>query len=154
MDIKTFEDLITWARELHTNLSQCLSECSTKNPDERAQALLTYLAGHESELARITAEFEKQADPKALKTRVYDYLNNEHKRIKTHRNCDGHYADLDFDGIEREVFAFHDQLIDLYDSLAGKAEIPEAKELVESMRAMEEHEAKRLASQVGRMDDL
>ncbi len=154
MDIKTFEDLITWARDLHTNLSQCLSECAAKNQDERASALLTYLADHESELARITEEFEKQADPKALKTRIYDYLDNEHKRIKAHQNCDGHYASLDFDGIEREVFAFHDQLIDLYDSLAGKAEIPEAKELVESMKAMEEHEAMRLASQIGRMNDL
>ena len=154
MEISTFEDLIMWARELHTNLSQCLSECSTKNPDERAQALLTYLAAHEAELARITVEFEKQADPKALKTRVYDYLNNEHKRIKGHRSCDGHYANLDFDAIEREIFAFHDQLVDLYDSLAGKAEIPEAKELVDSMRAMEEHEAMRLASQIGRMNDL
>jgi hypothetical protein len=154
MEISTFEDLIMWARELHTNLSECLSECSTKNPDERAQALLTYLAAHEAELARITAEFEKQADSKALKTRVYDYLNNEHKRIKSHRSCDGHYANLDFESIEREVFSFHDQLIDLYDSLAGKAEIPEAKELVESMQEMEEHEAMRLASQIGRMNDL
>ncbi len=154
MDIKTFEDLIIWARELHTNLSQCLSECSTKNQDERASSLLNYLANHESELARITEEFEKQADPKALKTRIYDYLDREHKRIKAHKSCDGHYANLDFDGIEREVFAFHDQLIDLYDSLAGKAEIPEAKELVESMKAMEEHEAMRLASQIGRMNDV
>lgn len=154
MEIRTFEDLIMWARDLHTNLSQCLSECATKNPDERAQALLSYLSAHESELASITAEFEKQADPKALKTRVYDYLDNEHKRIKAHQHCDGHYANLDFEGIEREVFAFHDQLIDLYDSLSGKAEIPEAKELVESMQAMEEHEAMRLASQIGRMNDL
>ncbi|NMT62387.1 ATPase [Marinobacter orientalis] len=154
MDIKTFEDLIIWARELHANLSRCLSECSSKHPNEQAQGLLTYLAGHESELARITAEFEKQAAPNALKTRVYDYLNGEHKRIKAHETCDGHYADLDFDGIEREVFAFHDQLIDLYDSLAGKAEIPEAKELVESMRTMEEQEAMRLASQVSRMNDV
>lgn len=154
MDIKTFDDLISWARDLHTNLSRCLSECSTKNQDERASALLAYLADHESELARITAEFEKQADPKALQTRIYDYLDNEHKRIKAHQSCDGHYANLDFDRIEREIFAFHDQLIDLYDSLAGKAEIPEAKELVESMQAMEEHEAKRLASQIGRMNDL
>ncbi|MDL0431149.1 ATPase [Marinobacter sp. TBZ242] len=154
MDIKTFEDLITWALELHTNLSRCLSECSGKNQDERASALLSYLAEHESELARITAEFEKQADPKALKTRIYDYLDNEHKRIKAHQICDDHYAGLDFESIEREVFAFHDQLIDLYDSLAGKAEIPEAKELVESLKAMEEHEAMRLASQIGRMNDV
>lgn len=154
MDIKTFEDLITWARDLHAHLSRCLSECSSKHQEERAQALLTYLSDHEAELARITDEFEKQGDPRALKTRLYDYLNNEHKTIKTHRTCDDHYANLDFAGIAREVLDFHDQLIDLYDSLAGKAEIPEAKELVESLRAMEEHEAMRLARQIGMMDDV
>ncbi|MDF0749408.1 ATPase [Marinobacter sp. 71-i] len=154
MDIKTFEDLIEWARQLHGHLSRCLSESSTENQGERARALLAYLADHESELERITAEFEKQAETKALKTRLYDYLNSEHHPIKTHRTCDGHYDDLDFDGIVREIFDFHDQLIDLYDSLAGKAEIPEAKELVESLRAMEEHEAMRLARQIGMMDDV
>ena len=154
MDIKSFEDLIEWARELHAHLSRCLSECSTKNKEERARALLTYLSDHEAELERITAEFEKHADSRALKTRLYDYLNDEHKAIKTHRTCDDHYASLDFDSIVREVFDFHDQLIDLYDSLAGKAEIPEAKELAESLRAMEENEAMRLARQIGMMDDV
>lgn len=154
MEIRTFDDLIIWARELHAHLSRCLAESATKNQEERARALLGYLSDHESELARITAEFEKQADPKALKTRLYDYLNNEHKPIKTNQTCDGHYDNLDFHGIVQEIFHFHDQLMDLYDSLAGKAEIPEAKELVESLRAMEEHEAMRLASQIGRMNDL
>lgn len=154
MDIKSFEDLIEWARQLHAHLSRCLSEGATENQEERARALLTYLSDHENELAKITAEFEKQAPTKALNTRMYDYLNSEHKPISSHRTCDGHYADLDFDGIVREVFDFHDQLIDLYDSLAGKAEIPEAKELVESLRSMEEHEAMRLARQIGMMDDV
>lgn len=154
MQIKTFEDLIDWARQLHGHLSRCMSDCSEKNQEERAKALLVYLSDHEAELERITAEFEKQAEGKALKTRLYDYLNREHHPIRTHRTCDGHYNDMDFDSIVREIFDFHDQLIDLYDSLAGKAEIPEAKELVESLRAMEQNEAMRLAMQVGRMDDL
>lgn len=154
MEIRTFEDLITWARELHAHLARCLSESATKNGEERARALLDYLSDHEAELARITGEFEKQADKKALQTRLYDYLNNEHKPIKSHRTCDGHYDQLDFDGIVREIFDFHDQVMDLYDSLAGKAEIPEAKELVESLLAMEEHEAMRLASQINRMNDV
>lgn len=154
MEIKSFDDLIIWARELHAHLSRCLSEGAKKNQEERARALLGYLSDHESELSRITDEFEKQADPKALKSRLYDYLNNEHKPIKTHQTCGGHYDNLDFNGIVREVFHFHDQLMDLYDSLAGKAEIPEAKELVESLRNMEQHEAMRLASQIGRMNDV
>jgi len=154
MDIKTFEDLIDWARELHTHLSRCLSIGATKHQEERARALLEYLSDHEQELARITEEFEKQATETTLKTRLYDYMNTEHQPIRTHRTCEGHYEDLDFDGIVREVFDFHDQLMDLYNSLAGKAEIAEAKELVESLQSMEKHEAMRLARQIGMMDDV
>lgn len=154
MDIKTFDDLIEWARELHGHLARCLAEGADKNQQERARALLNYLSDHESELERITAEFQKRADLQALQTRLYDYLDKEHKPITSHRTCDGHYADLDFDGIVREVFDFHDQVTDLYDSLAGKAEIPEAKELVESLREMEKHEAMRLATQIGMMNDV
>jgi hypothetical protein len=113
---------------------------------------LDYLAAHESEIERIVNEFERQGDAKALETRVIDYLS--HNPIKTHRTCDEPYAKLDFAGISREVFDFHDQIIDLYKTLVGKAEIPEAKELLESLLTMEQNESMRLARQVGRMDDL
>lgn len=154
MEIKTYEDLIDWARQLHTHLSQCMSECATNNPDERASALLGYLAGHEAEIAQITAEFEKQADEKVLKTRLYDYYESEHRAIRNHGHCDDYYAKLDFDTIAREIFEFHDQLIELYKSLNLKAELREASELVESLRAMEENESMRLARQVGSMNDI
>jgi len=107
---------------------------------------------HESEIERIVNEFERQADTNALETRVYDYLS--HHPIKTHRTCDEPYAKLDFNGICREVFDFHDQIIDLYQTMVGKAEIPEVRELMESLLTMEQNESKRLARQVGRMDDL
>jgi hypothetical protein len=154
MEIKTYEDLIEWARQLHLHLSRCFAECARNNPDERASALLDYLAGHESEIERITAEFEKQADEKILKTRLYDYYESEHRAIRSHGHCDGYYAGLDFDTIAREVFEFHDQLTELYKSLNLKAELREASDLVESLRAMEENEAKRLAQQIGSMQDL
>ncbi|HEA53121.1 hypothetical protein LCGC14_1287400 [marine sediment metagenome] len=152
MDIKTFRELINWTRDLHAHLARCLSHCATKNEEERARALLDYLAKHESEIERIVEEFERQGDPKALETRVYDYLS--HQPIKTHRTCDEHYARLDFNSICREVFDFHEQIIELYKTLVGKAEIPEAKELLESLLTMEQNESKRLARQIGRMDDI
>lgn len=152
MEIKTFEDLIDWTRQLHAHLAKCLHESAAKNRNERASALLDYVSSHESLLEKAVAEFEKQADPKAMKTRLYDYTS--HKPIERNRTCDNHYSDLDFDGIEREIFAFHDQVMDLYDALIGKAEIPEAKTLLEDLKALEEHEAMRLARQIGRMDDL
>ncbi|MFL1467736.1 ATPase [Marinobacter sp. HN1S83] len=152
MEIKTFGELIDWTRGLHAHLARCLAHCATKNEEERARALLDYLATHESEIERIVKEFENQGDAKALDTRVYDYL--AHNPVKTHRTCDEPYAELDFEGICREVFDFHEQIIDLYRTLIGKAEIPEAKELLESLLTMEENESMRLARQVGRMDDL
>tara|TARA_B100000214_G_scaffold336171_1_gene279933 strand:- start:340 stop:798 length:459 start_codon:yes stop_codon:yes gene_type:complete len=152
MDIKTFGELINWTRDLHAHLARCLAHCATKNEEERARALLDYLATHESGMERIVNEFKSQGDSKALETRVYDYLS--HHPIKTHRTCDEPYAQLDFEGICKEIFDFHDQIEDLYRTMADKAEIPEAKELLRSLLTMEENEAMRLARQIGRMDDL
>jgi hypothetical protein len=152
MEIKTFKELIGWTRDLHAHLARCLSHCATRNEEERARALLDYLASHESEIERIVNEFELKADTNALETRVYDYLS--HHPIKTHRTCDEPYAKLDFNGICREVFDFHDQITGLYQTLVEKAEIPKLKELMESLLAMELNESKRLARQIGRMDDL
>lgn len=152
MEIKTFEDLIDWTRQLHAYLSRCLQESAKLNNDERASALLDYLAGHEALLEKAVTEFEKQADPKAMKTRMYDYLN--HKPIRASADSYTHYASMSFADIAKEVLQFHDQVMDLYNSLIGKAEIPEAKALLEDLLSLEEHEAMRLAGQIGRMDDL
>lgn len=102
-----------------------MSHCATKNEEERARALLDYLATHESEMERIVNEFKSQGDSKALETTVYDYLS--HHPIKTHRTCDESYAQLDFEGICREVFDFHDQIEDLYRTMPTKPKFPRRK---------------------------
>lgn len=150
MDIKTLGELIDWTRELHAHLARCLSHCETKHENEQARALLGYLATHESEIERILSEFERQGDAKALGSRVYDYLS--HDPIKTHRICDEPYVTLDIADICREVFDVHEQILDLYQTLVGKAEISEARELLQSLLIMGENETRRLARQIGRMD--
>lgn len=152
MDIKTFRDLIEWTADLHQNLSICLADCAEKHEQERARALLGYLARHEAELERLVTEFERQGDNKILETMVYDHMAD--KTIKTHRTCNDHYTTLDFDGICREIFDFHDQVVELYRYLAGRAEIPEAEELFEELLDMEQNESMRLARQVGQMNDI
>lgn len=151
MEIKRFEDLIDWARQLHGHLSRSLEDSSGRNEDERASALLHYLADHEAELERMTSEFEKQADPKVMKTRLYDFFDHQ---PFTRRKSDTHYANLDFEGIAREIFDFHDELIELYKGLIRKAELPEVSELLEELLAMEQNESMRLARQVGSMNDV
>tara|TARA_R110002096_G_scaffold205436_1_gene391328 strand:- start:8 stop:466 length:459 start_codon:yes stop_codon:yes gene_type:complete len=152
MEVRTFYDLIEWTRELHAKLAECLGHCASRHGEEQASLLLEYLASHETEMEKMVAAFERQADPKAARTYVYDYM--PHNPITTHLVCDDHYAKLDADTISAEVFDFHEQIINLYRTLKGKAEIQEAVELMQSLLEMEEHETKRLVRQVERMDDL
>ena len=152
MDIKTFADLIDWTRQLHAHQAKCLAHCASQHENERARLLLDYLADHEAKMEKMVAAFEQQADPKALHTLVYDYLS--HHSINTLQTCDPAYTTLGFDDICREVFDYHEQIIELYRSLIGKAPIPEAETLLDALLDMEEHQAMLLAVQTGRMNDL
>lgn len=152
MEIKTFEDLIDWTRQMHAHMAKCLRQAAEQHSNERTSALLDYVAGHESTLATAVSEFEKQAEPNVLHTRLYDYP--DHKPIPPSQVCDGRYVSLGFDDIVRDIFAIHDQIMSLYETLAGKAEIEGAKSLLENLLALEQHEAMQLSSQIGRMNDL
>ena len=152
MEIKTFHDLIDWTRSLHHRTAACLAQSATEHEGVRAQALLDYLATHETELEKTVEGFENDGDVRALKTWIYDYLSDS--PIKTHRTCDSPYTKLDFNGIAREIFDFHDQVIALYQNLEERADIPEARELAENLLNLERHEAMRMAREVGRMQDI
>lgn len=152
MEVRTFLDLIEWTRSLHERLAQCLTHCASLHGEERASLLLQYLASHEVAMEKMVSSFERQADPKAARTYVYDHM--PHDPVTTHLACDDHYAKLGVAAISREVFDFHEQIISLYETLISKAEIPEAVELMQSLLDMEKHETSRLVRQVERMDDL
>ncbi|MGM0571574.1 ATPase [Marinobacter sp.] len=152
MEIKTYEELIDWVRNMHALLARTLEEGAVGNRNEQARALLNYLAGHEKELERITQEFERQAAPNTLHTRLYDYLTRSPMRVPDPR--DSHFSSLGFEDICKEIFAFHDRIIEIYRSLAEQTGIPETHELVKSLLEMEEHEAMRLARQVASSQDM
>lgn len=152
MKIETFHDLIDWTRQLHAHLAECFRHCATQHEEDQGKWLLEYLSAHEATLERTVASFEKQADPKALHTWVYDYLS--HTPISPHQACSAPYAEMSFDDISREVFSLHDQVIELYRYLEGRAEIPETRDLVRELLKLEEHEAMRLAQQTNRARDL
>ena len=152
MKAETFADLIDWTRAMYHRLAECLAHCSTQSERELAKLLLTYLADHEATLETIVDGFEKRADPKALNTWVYDYLG--HEPIDPHQACDAPFAAMSFDEICASVFALHNQVTTLYRYLLGRAEIPEARELLEALLDMEEHETMRLAQQSNRIRDM
>ncbi|MFN3132498.1 ATPase [Roseibium sp.] len=152
MKVSKISDLIDWTREMHSQLAQSLSSGSLQHDKEMASMILSYLADHERSLAKVIDGFEHHADPKALNTWVYDYL--EHKPLDLSRSCTAPFSKMTFDEICRTVFDVHNQAIDLYRELLGRADIPEARELLQSLLEIEEHETMRLAQQTNRIRDM
>lgn len=153
MKVATIGGLIDWTRTLHAGLAECLGHCADAALDQRLRWLLAYLADHERALAELVASFERSAERHVLDTWIYDYLGG-HPPLDPHRVCEAPYAAMSFDDAEAAVFDFHRQVIALYRYMEGRAEIPEARELIEQLLAMEEHETARLAMQAARIGDM
>lgn len=146
MDIKSFQDLIEWSKDMHHHLGQCMREGMPEQTDDRARELLAYLALHEDRLEKIIEEYEHQASRNTLRTHVYDYKANG--PITVNPECTVQYGELDYEDICREIFKNHQQIIDLYVRLIGKAETADAYQLMESLLDVEQHESMLLAQQV------
>lgn len=152
MQIETLKDVLHWTKEFHQHLSQCLSHCANKNTDERARMILAYLSEHEKMLTDVVSGFEKSGDEHALNTWCYEYVH--HHPITRHVHCDAPFAELDAAQIMEVIVDQHQQVIELYRYLASRADIPSAKELLESLRSLEEHEVMRMAQSSNRFGDL
>jgi hypothetical protein len=152
MKIETFQDLIDWTRDVHRHLADVLEEASEGNDQRLAEALMHYVADHEAAIASAIDGFEKAADPKALHTWVVDYVERE--PIDLSGADAAAFAGMSFDQIAAEVFAVHNKVLELYRYLLSRSDIPEAKDLLEPLLRMEEHETMRLAQQIGRSRDM
>lgn len=151
MKIERFEDLIDWTREMHALLGRCMAQGSDRHTETRAKWLLVYLADHERVLAETIGRIEQHADPKALHTWIYDYLART--PVLPNQACK-QYENMSVDEISREIFEIHNQVLDLYRSLARRADIDGARALAVDLLQLEEHETMRLAAQIGRMNEM
>lgn len=152
MKIETLKDALHWTKEFHQHLNQCLSQGTNDNANERAKMVLTYLSEHEKTLANVLDGFEQNGDKHALNTWCYEYLDDH--PITRHVHCEAPFSELDATQIVEVVVEQHQQVIELYRYLASRADIPSAKELLESLRSLEEHEMMRMVQSTNRFNDL
>ena len=152
MKIERFEDLIDWTRDTHRELARCLGRSALRHEEQRAQWLLAYLADHEKALANTIERVEHHADPKAQHTWIYDYVARN--PVMRGQPCAKPYATMSLEEISRELFTIHNQVMDLYRSLARRAEIDGARDLATDLLALESHETMRLAMQFNRVNEV
>lgn len=152
MQVETLRDVLVWTREFHKNLAACLQHCAGKNENVRSQMLLEYLARHEKELTETVDGFVDTAETRALNTWCYDYMDKHPILHSVH--CDAPFQNLEPDEIMSVVSDQHDQVIELYRYLYGRADIEETRELMEELKSLEEQQIKQMVQGVNRMRDM
>tara|TARA_R110001599_G_scaffold200428_1_gene397138 strand:+ start:1291 stop:1749 length:459 start_codon:yes stop_codon:yes gene_type:complete len=152
MEIETLKDILNWTQKFHQHLNHCLTHCADENMNERSQMLLTYLADHEKTLSKVIEGFLVSGQEHALNTWSYEYVNKQ--PIVQHVHCDAPFAALDSRQIIDVIVDQHQQVIDLYRYLSTRADIPSAKELLESLKSLEEHEIMRMVHSANRLEDM
>ncbi len=152
MQVETIRDVLSWTVSFHKNLKDCLEHCSKQNKDERARMVLSYLSGREGSLERIVKGFEKTADKNALNTWCYDYI--EKHPIIEHGHCDSPFKELDMSHIMEKIVNHHGQVIELYTHLYSRVDIDSAKELLDTIKDVEENEIKQIVQSVNWFSDM
>ncbi|MGX5914020.1 ATPase [Aliidiomarina sp. Khilg15.8] len=152
MQVENLREVLLWTTAFHENLQECLQHCAKENTDERARMTLVYLADHEESLARVVKGFATTADSKALNTWCYDYLE-KHPIVK-HGHCDSPFKSLDTDHVMEKVVDQHEQVIGLYEHLYSRVDIDSAKELLDTIKDVEENEIKRMVHAANRLSDM
>ncbi len=69
-------------------------------------------------------------------------------------HCDAPFQDLEPEEIMGIVTDRHDQVIELYLYLYGRADIEDARELMEELKSLEEQEIKQKVQGMNQMQDM
>ena len=145
MQAETFQYWLEWTTKFHNHMATCLEEGLDEQQDDCAKWLMKYVAEHERMLATEVEGFKRQADPKVLNTWLYEHLTetlppNDRRRLP--------FGSMTFEETASEVVDVHNQIINTYESMAGKAPIPEARELMEKILECEQGVLRQMADRI------
>lgn len=152
MQVETLRDVINWTYEFHRHLTERLTEGASQTKSERCKMLLDYMSEHEQRLAHTVREYEKTGNEHALNTWCYEYLDKH--PIIHHHYTDTQFSELSSINITQLVIHQHKQVIDLYRYLAERADIRVAKDLLNDLLSLEEHEIMVMAQSANRLEDM
>lgn len=151
MQTETYDYLLQWTTELHEIIAERLEQAIGPDTDQRTRWLMEYIAGHERELANTVRRYREQAGEAESRTWLYEHIGED---VPPNARWELDFTGMNADQISTQVFDLHNQLIEVYTSMSGRAPIPAAVELMENMLNLEQGATRRLAEQCGRLNDL
>lgn len=152
MAAQTLDDVLSRTREFHDGLARCLNESAEATEDPRAELLLNYLSDHEHTLSQLLEKMQSGAERKQLDTWFYEFTQ-KHNVIRSEPEHKS-FAEMTSDEIMTEVMNQHEEIIELYRYLYGRAGSTPAQELLRELVDFEQHEAMLLAQEGMRAEDM
>lgn len=151
MQTETYDYLLQWTMELHEIIAQRLEQAIGPDTDQRTRWLMEYIASHERELASTVKRYREQAGISESRTWLYEHIGED---VPPNARWELSFVGKNADQVSEQVFHLHNQLIEVYTSMSGRAPIPAAAELMNNMLVLEQGATRRLAEQCGRLNDL
>lgn len=152
MAAQTLNDILNRTQEFHNGLAKSLEESVDEIENERAQLLLDYLREHEQKLAHALHVMQDSADLKQLNTWFYEYTQ-KHNVIRAKQEHKP-FSQMNSREIMAEVMDEHDQIIELYRYLYGRAGTSPAQELLQELIQLEQSETMLMAQEGNRAEDM
>lgn len=152
MAAQTLNEVLSRTREFHDVLAAGLSDSAAQTDDRRAELLLDYLSDHERKLSAALQELQNSADKKQLDTWFYEFAQ-KHNVLRTDAQHKP-FSEMSTEEIMAEVSNEHEQIIELYRYLYGRALTSSSHELLRELIDLEEHEAMKMVQQGERSDEM
>jgi hypothetical protein len=148
----TLSEVISRTREFHNRLAESLENSVKTSTDERIALLLSYIYGHEERLSRALKVIQETAEKKQLETWFYEFSqkHNVIRKDREHRP----FSEMTTNEILAEVGEEHNEIVELYRYLYGRAGSTPATELLRELVDLEEHETMRLMQEASRTDEI
>lgn len=152
MKVETLNELLNWCSAIHGRMAEHMTRGAESNPDGPTRWLMEYVAKHETQMAEQVDATRDDADPRALKTWVYDWIESPPSKPEDMtEGADRHRA---FEAVSRAVFDTHNEIMKVLRSVTGRADTPETRELVEQMLNLEEGHSRQIGQQMNRIADM
>ena len=152
MKVETLGELLALTRDSHRQLSERLADSARGQPESTTRWLMEYAAEREAEMAQRVDGLMCRTDSNVLQTWVYEWL--QHPHADPQRIEHTAFGEMDFAEISEALFSVHNELMDLYRQLFTRADIDEARAVVDEVLQLEEGRSRQMAQQVNRIRDM
>lgn len=149
---QSLDEVLTKTREFHANLAKSLDANASQNPDPRAELLVNYLKDHEIKLEKALKTLQDSADKEDLNTWFYEYAQPEN--ILRTSPSQKPFSRMTTDEIMEEVSNQHQQVIEFYRYMYGRAGGTDAGELLRELIELEQTETNMMMYEGSRVEEM